>query len=255
MKRQFFPKQHPASGQTLIETLAGIFVLAMGITAVLGLATFSLSSSTNITKQVIGIGLARQGIEAVKNMRDTNWLWQTTIDSDCYNYKNGLNTATCYRSWLNNPSAYSIAPQNSNSYVLAFTPDPADNKFPSSSDIVFWHLMAPPISGYTLYYYPYNPANPSATKFFYDPILSASATPSGFYRKITITQEGPANTPQAPKPAVPPFDKTGIGPYIRVISQVWWADKNCPTPDKNTYPTSGSCRISLETVLTNWKTN
>jgi type II secretory pathway pseudopilin PulG len=235
------------SGQTLIETLAAVFVLSMGITAVVGLATFSLNSSTNVNKQVIGIGLVRQGIEAVKNMRDTNWLWQASVDTDCYNFKNDLNTATCYRSWLDNSLAYTIAPSPSNTYtyVLSFNPDPStDTKF-SSGDTRFWRLTAPTLApngpGFTLYAYPLG----SNTKYFYDTTSSSGQTPSGYYRSITITKESSPT----------PFDKAGVGPLIRVISRVWWADKKCPVPDPNTYPTSGSCRVTLETVLTNWKTN
>lgn len=236
-------KSNKQSGQTLIETLAAVFVLAMGITAVVGLATFSLKSSTNVTKQVVGIGLARQGIEAIKNMRDTNWLRQVNIDTDCHNFKTSEETASCFRNWLTNSYDISGAVSPGANYVLTFNPDTGDNKL-SGSDTVFWHLSAPPAGNYTLYYAPLS----SGSKYFYDP-SSSTGNPSGYYRKITIIQEGVSG------PILPPFDTTGVGPYIRVISQVWWADKSCPTPSATAFPTTGSCRTSLETVLTNWKTN
>lgn len=230
-------------GQTLIETLAAIFVLAMGITAVVGLATFTLSSSSNVTKQVIGVGLARQGIEAVKNMRDTNWLQQGAPDTDCYNFKNQEGTDSCFRNWLNSSSGYMLAPSPSNSFTLSLVPDPTDETFPNSSDIKFWHLLSPdPTYGYTLFYYPLN----SSSIYFYDPFNRAGKQkPSGYYRSITITQESSPT----------PFDQDGVGPVMRVVSQVWWNDKKCPVASAFAYPSSGSCRITLETLLTNWKTN
>ena len=57
----------------------------MGVSSAVGLAIYAFNSSSSVTKQIIATGLAREGIEAVKNMRDTNWLQQTTIDTNCYN--------------------------------------------------------------------------------------------------------------------------------------------------------------------------
>ena len=97
------------AGQTIIETLVALFILVMGVTAATGLAIFSFSASTAITKQIISTGLAREGIEAVKNMRDTNWLKQSPINTDCYNYSTGASNAKCYKQWLNyNPNGFNI---------------------------------------------------------------------------------------------------------------------------------------------------
>lgn len=230
------------SGQTLIETMAAAFVLVMGIAAVAAMATFSLRSSSNVIKQVVGMGLARQGIEAVKNMRDTNWLMQSEIDNDCYNFKNQEPTAPCYRDWLTNPNAYSLDAGGTNStYVLSFKPDSGDDKFPGTDDIKFWHLTPKPTGPFTLYSYPAD----NSTKYFYDHANPSGQVRSGYYRSIQITL----------LPGPTPFDKDGVGPAVRVISRVWWRDEKCPVASAFYYPDGGSCRISLETVLTNWKTN
>jgi hypothetical protein len=39
--------------------------MIMGITAALGLANYSLNASSNIVKQLVAVGLAREGVEAV----------------------------------------------------------------------------------------------------------------------------------------------------------------------------------------------
>src|SRR3989338_1470089 len=132
-------------GQTLIETIVGIFVLVMGITAALGLATFSLSSSTNIVKQLIGMGLAREGIEAVKNMRDTNWLQDALVPDGCYDFRTDTNDAApCYQHWLNpvaGPGGYNIQPVGAlgspSSYRVYFDPT---NNLPSASNY-YWNIQ------------------------------------------------------------------------------------------------------------------
>lgn len=61
-------------GQTLIEVITALAVIAVGLVGVLSLAT------SNVRNQGIGLSrlfannLAREGVEIVRNMRDTNWL-------------------------------------------------------------------------------------------------------------------------------------------------------------------------------------
>lgn len=98
----FFGLQHNQSGQTLIETLVAVFMLVMGVSASLGLAIYALNSSRSVSKQIIASGLAREGIEAVKDMRDTNWLQQNPINNNCFNYLTLDQTGDCYKSWLGN---------------------------------------------------------------------------------------------------------------------------------------------------------
>src|SRR5258708_8211428 len=94
--------RHPRfSGESLIETMVAIFILVMGISAAVGLATYTFSSSTSITKQIVATGLAREGLEALRNMRDTNWL-TSTLSSNCYDYTSGSSSGgNCYPTWLN----------------------------------------------------------------------------------------------------------------------------------------------------------
>lgn len=67
-------------GQTLIETLVAIFILITGLISAITLAVYSYKSIDNSSKQIIGASLASEAIEAVKNMRDTNWLNDTFVD-------------------------------------------------------------------------------------------------------------------------------------------------------------------------------
>lgn len=209
-------------GQTLVETMVAIIVLVVGITAALGLANFAFKTSTNITKQIIAVGVAREGVEAVKNMRDTNWL-QDTLDTTCYDFHTGNNEGSCYRNWRQVPGYYDIRGNSSG------------KTFSLGYDLVnpaFWTLT-PQSSDFTLYY------DSTGSDGFYSPSGSIA---SGYFRKIILTDDTSS-----------PYFDTDLGPRIKVTVQVWWQDKNCPQPSPASFPTSGACRVQVETYLTNWK--
>lgn len=234
---QSMKKLNKQSGQTLIETLVAIFILVMGISSALGLATYSLNASTSVNKQLIGLGLAREGIEAVKNMRDTNWL-QGTLSTDCYNYNTATATASCYRDWLS--ATFCINPTNNNGncngsgvtqyYSLSF----------DSSTNTFWNLsLQRTSSDFGLNFV----SDASTGKGFYTNSNGVDCTNtagrSDYCRKITITKDTAA-----------PYNQD-VGPQVIVLSQVWWKDKKCPVSAD--WPGSGKCSIQLQMYLTNWK--
>jgi type II secretory pathway pseudopilin PulG len=228
------------SGQTLIETLVAAFVLTMGISAALGLATYSLHATSNVKQRIIAIGLAREGIEAVKNMRDTNWL-QGSISQYCYYFQDGpdqgSNIANCYQDWLNPGTAKSYDIQGVGgvsgvkTYFLYF----------DSTSERYWQLVAP--NGRPYYGLNYSTDDFSRSGFYNAPPegVSVSNSNSGYGRAITITMQNDTF----------PFNQN-TGPRLKVTSDVWWSDKNCPVSD--TIPVDAGCKITLETYLTNWKT-
>ncbi len=239
-------------GQTLIETLAAVFILVMGITAVVGLSLFAYSSSTNITKQIIATGLAREGVEAVKNMRDTNWLKITAIDNSCYNYQSGVSSpnavscpgtsqggACCYKSWLKPPGApspdkgFDIS-QPGGGKSLRLTIDP-------SSDSEFWEVKADTNNWGLNKDFSSDLGSAGFTGFYKVTDLNSGAThgTSDYYRKIIITED-----------ATPPFNQNEFH-RLKVISQVWWTDKKCPRVAD--WPGTGKCSVEIQSYLTNWK--
>ncbi len=256
-------------GQTLVETVVAIFVMVMGITAALGLANFAFHSSTNVTKQIIAIGLAREGVEAIKNMRDTNWLRAGSYATDCYDFANNTNDGICYKNWLNPGTAgsYDITAldydKNSHkSFTIAY--NPGLDTSPAANNPYWTYTL---VSGQPKFGLTFNPTGVSSggAGAYYTP-SGADIGPSGYYRKISVRLEGDSNisaggpfaayTKQDPyQQGSGPQYNTDIGPRIHVISQVWWKDKACPDPgDFNyDYPTRGSCRIQLEQYFTNWK--
>jgi type II secretory pathway pseudopilin PulG len=210
-------------GQSLIETMVGLVVLVMGVTAAVGLANYALNASTNVTKQLIAMGLAREGLEAVKNMRDTNWL-NDALEDSCYDFRTGQNTASCYKRWDKLNGWYDLKTNvNDKTFTLEFDP----------LNTVYWKLVKKNNQFQLLY-------DSAGTNGFY---TVSSGQPSDYYRMITITED-----------TTEPFNHpSDLGARLVVLSQVWWSDKNCPTPSADSFPTSGSCRIQLQTFLTNWK--
>jgi hypothetical protein len=270
------------SGQTLIETLAAIFILTMGVVAGVGLADYALGSSTSITKDVIGTGLAEEGVEIVKNMRDTNWLQAGPINTNCYDFSNpSANDGSCYKTWLT---------QNAYGSILTGYPGSTLNPpaSPTSYTVAFWgsDLVSNQGSGATYWHSPYinwglwtnsssvanficggngtayglpalsyglnfNAAAATSTPTygsgFYVPSCSykSKVGSSGYYRKITlqIINTNPFNQ----------SDSNNDLAELYVKSQVWWTDnKRCgPSAD---WPGPGKCSVEIDTYLTNWKT-
>ncbi|MBL8029794.1 MAG: hypothetical protein JNN11_00935 [Candidatus Doudnabacteria bacterium] len=224
------------SGQTLIETLVAIFILVMGIVAALGLAIYALNASSNVTKQIIAIGLTREGVEAVKNMRDTNWL-KLSLDTDCYEYVSGSNTAKCYKNWLDNGGNWN---NNGNDRGYRMDPGGVPTSYrlglDNSSSNKIWTLNSAGSNwgldnGLAI--------SNSSFQGLYVPNTSQPNGTSEFYRKITLTKQN------------------STGPYrdnlerLLVTTQVWWTDKKCPRSVD--WPGLGKCSIQLQTYLTNWK--
>lgn len=60
-------------GFTLIELIIGITILVVGISAVLSLVLFSIQLNKENMVKVQALELAREGLEIMRNIRDSNW--------------------------------------------------------------------------------------------------------------------------------------------------------------------------------------
>lgn len=241
------------SGQTIIETMVAVFMLTMGITAAVGLAIFALNSSSNITKQIIATGLAREGLEAVRAMRDTNWLKDTLI-STCYNYQSNQNDAKCYPYWLgtNSSALFCLDPTKNQGNCNGAGTDTQNYNFGfDSTAINFWNMQPQFNNGknYGLRFNNPTQSNDWQSTGFYAPggggglTCADGAGRADYCKKIVLTIFRTS-----------PYDKDQLTVnlvLLEVRSQVWWVDKKCPrVPD---WPGSGKCSIELVTYLTNWK--
>ena len=70
-----------SNGFTLIEALVALVVLTVAIGPAIALAGSALRISTSIKDNLIATGLAQEGIEVVRSIRDDNWLTDTAFES------------------------------------------------------------------------------------------------------------------------------------------------------------------------------
>ena len=62
------------TGQSLLEMIFAISILLIVVSAVLALTTANIFGQRESEVQIIANNLAREGIEVVRNIRDSNWL-------------------------------------------------------------------------------------------------------------------------------------------------------------------------------------
>lgn len=75
-------------GSALMEVLISIFIITMGLTGSAMLIIKAIHINSINSDRIIAINLAREGVEAVRNIRDTNWLtWSANI-RECWNFLN-----------------------------------------------------------------------------------------------------------------------------------------------------------------------
>lgn len=76
------------SAFTLAETILAIAIIALVITTTYGLSQNSLKIGRNSINQFIAYHLAEEGLEIVRNLRDSNWLqnkeWRTGLQDGEY---------------------------------------------------------------------------------------------------------------------------------------------------------------------------
>ncbi len=72
MQRQL--KRFHFSGESLVEVVIAITVLTMILSSVFGIIARASSTNVNAVNRVVALNIAREGVEAVRNIRDTNWL-------------------------------------------------------------------------------------------------------------------------------------------------------------------------------------
>lgn len=208
------------AGQSLIETVAALFILVTTLFVALGLAVQNSRTNDNANKQILGTALAREGVEAIKNIRDTNWL--RGVLEDCADIMGA--GQSCYRNWLRMPdgSGSIIGSEDGINYVLQLDKDDPERG---------WELVADEsFSSYAL--------AKDAEGYF---TVDCTSNCSGFYRAISVYHD---------------FDYGGLRPSnpvrVFVISTVWWQNQKCPrTEDPASLPSG--CKVVLEQWLTNWR--
>ncbi len=203
------------TGQTLIETIVAIFILVTALTTGLGLAIYALTTSRTTQAEIIASNLAREGVDVVRMMRDSNWL---AGDAAGGAYAIGLcadlpaNKQLCYPQAFVGPS-YNISANGS--YRLNF--NNTNNTWTITLGASNYNMYLQSDGSFT-----HNVSGPAV-----------------FARKIVITSD-----------TTSPY--TAQNPKISVQSTVGWRGKKC-TSMTNQDPSTTNCKVMVEEQLTNWK--
>jgi Tfp pilus assembly protein PilV len=76
--------------ETLAEVLIALIVISTGATAALAMVNQSIRANASNEERIVAYNIAREGVEAVRNIRDTNWFrfpgnrtdcWDVTLDT------------------------------------------------------------------------------------------------------------------------------------------------------------------------------
>lgn len=71
-------------GQSLVEMTIAIAIILTGLMGALALTVSNLSGVGEAGTRVVASGLAKEGIDVVRNIRDTNWLENATWDDELF---------------------------------------------------------------------------------------------------------------------------------------------------------------------------
>jgi prepilin-type N-terminal cleavage/methylation domain-containing protein len=77
------------TGFTLLETLIALSVVSVGIMAAFTLSLANLNTARDNYERILAANLAREGVELVRNIRDSNWL-KMEANEDCDSAAPGL---------------------------------------------------------------------------------------------------------------------------------------------------------------------
>lgn len=213
-------KSKSQSGQSLIETIIAIAILTSALTAGLGLTIYAFSSFTTSQSQIVASSLAREGVEVVRMMRDSNWLADGAAGGS-YALQScaDISGKPCY------PLVYQKVPSYNN-YNL----NSGNQRVLFNVGTGTWDL---------------NNGNN------YDLYLQADGTytnttngVSTFARMINITFNSAA-----------PYTNQNSNQEMIVKSVVAWRGKNCPSfaSNQDLLAFTSQCKVTVEEHMTNWK--
>lgn len=87
--------RHAKPAESLIETLIAITVIVLATTAAMSVLRTATTGNEIIGKKVIAMNLAVEGFEALRNLRDTNYLLFSSDPDECWNKINATDISTC----------------------------------------------------------------------------------------------------------------------------------------------------------------
>jgi type II secretory pathway pseudopilin PulG len=92
--------------ETLLEVIVSVFVVALGSAAATSLVVSALQTNALSRDNLIALNLATEGIEAMRNIRDSNWIKYAYDKENCWNMKSDQDS--CKDMYLISASNYTL---------------------------------------------------------------------------------------------------------------------------------------------------
>jgi len=87
------------TGFSLLETIVVLFIVSVGLISIVNLTISSLKAQTLNRNTLIAYQLAQEGLELIRNVRDTNWLSGNTWDDGIEGSGSGTKYRVDFASW------------------------------------------------------------------------------------------------------------------------------------------------------------
>lgn len=225
-------KTHIVRGDSILEVVIATAILASLLIATFDILQRALDTNINVKNRLIALNIAREGVEAVRNIRDTNWLKYSgerrekwlCLDLPGANTCNGTITPAQIINANNpdNPNYYTVNYNDTQKrYYLSLASEQSPVDFQNGTDY----------EEYRLYLTPTVPQ-----RYVHG---GAGNDETIFYRQVWLDIENPYDTRSdlggAPidDPVLPPVDGfcddadvTCSRARLRVIVSVFWEEEN-----------------------------
>ncbi|MDD3302534.1 MAG: hypothetical protein PHN31_03185 [Candidatus Gracilibacteria bacterium] len=76
------------TGSTIVEVMISLFIISTGVIGVYSIYVKSQNLSKSTENRVKALSIAREGIEVIQNIRDTNWIPFSADTKNCWNTLN-----------------------------------------------------------------------------------------------------------------------------------------------------------------------
>ncbi|MFH0873480.1 MAG: prepilin-type N-terminal cleavage/methylation domain-containing protein [Candidatus Komeilibacteria bacterium] len=175
---------HHHRGFTLLEGIIAMAVITIGLVAGITLTVVNISSAQNNERRIVAANLAREGIEAIRNMRDSNWLKVNLNES--YTTTGGGTKLYTWNSWLTT-DASGVKTPVPNAFTITYLPAATSGSNPEYNLIDNVIGEGCGRQDYMCGCYEHNKTSCAVT---YDSATqlygTASGNPSSYYRIITL---------------------------------------------------------------------
>ncbi len=120
MKKYFIKQKNIKKGFTLVETLIAISIFSVSVIALMSFLSQNISNAGYAKRRMIATYLAQEGIESVRNMRDTYVFYSGTTSNDWNKFKAQLSPCNLGNECGFNNAIYSDDPN----YVFKCSSNP-----------------------------------------------------------------------------------------------------------------------------------